>query len=96
MVYSNILEAIGNTPLVQLNHMVDEDSARVLVKVEGLNVGGSIKTRTAYNMLLEAEKQGKINSETIIVEPTSGNQGVGLALIGAVIYTTFIRPVIPL
>ena len=84
MVYSNILEAIGNTPLVQLNHMVDEDSARVLVKVEGLNVGGSIKTRTAYNMLLEAEKQGKINSETIIVEPTSGNQGVGLALIGAV------------
>ena len=84
MIYSNILEAIGNTPLVQLNHMVDEDSARVLVKVEGLNVGGSIKTRTAYNMLLEAEKQGKINSETIIVEPTSGNQGIGLVLIGAV------------
>ena len=84
MIYSNILEAIGNTPLVQLNHMTDAESARVLVKVEGLNVGGSIKTRTAYNMLLEAEKQGKINSETIIVEPTSGNQGVGLALIGAV------------
>lgn len=84
MVYNNILDAIGNTPLVQLNHMVDKDSARVLVKVEGLNVGGSIKTRTAYNMLLEAEKNGKINSETIIVEPTSGNQGVGLALIGAV------------
>ena len=84
MIYNNILDAIGNTPLVQLNHMVDKDSARVLVKVEGLNVGGSIKTRTAYNMLLEAEKNGKINSETIIVEPTSGNQGVGLALIGAV------------
>ena len=84
MIYNNILDAIGNTHLVQLNHMVDKDSARVLVKVEGLNVGGSIKTRTAYNMLLEAEKNGKINSETIIVEPTSGNQGVGLALIGAV------------
>ena len=84
MIYSNILEAIGNTPLVQLNHMTDAESARVLVKVEGLNVGGSIKTRTAYNMLLAAEKEGKINSETIIVEPTSGNQGVGLALIGAV------------
>ena len=56
MIYNNILDAIGNTPLVQLNHMVDKDSARVLVKVEGLNVGGSIKTRTAYNMLLEAEK----------------------------------------
>ena len=84
MIYSNILEAIGNTPLVQLNHMTDAESARVLVKVEGLNVGGSIKTRTAYNMLLAAEKQGKINSDTIIVEPTSGNQGVGLALIGAV------------
>ena len=84
MVYSNILEAIGNTPVVQLNHMVDENSARVLVKVEGLNVGGSIKTRTAYNMLLDAEKKGIIGPDTIIVEPTSGNQGVGLALIGAV------------
>lgn len=84
MVYSNILEAIGNTPLVQLNHMVDDNSARVLVKVEGLNVGGSIKTRTAYNMLLDAEKKGIIGPNTIIVEPTSGNQGVGLALIGAV------------
>lgn len=84
MVYNNILDAIGHTPLVQLNHMVGENSARVLVKVEGLNVGGSIKTRTAYNMLMEAEKQGKINADTIIVEPTSGNQGVGLALIGAV------------
>lgn len=84
MIYNNILEAIGNTPLVLLNHMTDAESARVLVKVEGLNVGGSIKTRTAYNMLLDAEKQGKINKDTIIVEPTSGNQGVGLALIGAV------------
>ena len=84
MVYNNILEAIGHTPMVRLNKMVDEDSAQVLVKYEGLNVGGSIKTRTAYNMIMDAEKQGIINKDTIIVEPTSGNQGIGLALIGAV------------
>ncbi len=84
MVYNNILEAIGHTPIVRLTKMVDEDSAEVLVKYEGLNVGGSIKTRTAYNMILDAEKKGIINKDTIIVEPTSGNQGIGLALIGAV------------
>ena len=84
MVYNNILEAIGHTPMVRLSRMVDEDSAEVLVKYEGLNVGGSIKTRTAYNMILDAEKKGIINKDTIIVEPTSGNQGIGLALIGAV------------
>ena len=84
MVYNNILEAIGHTPMIRLNKMVDEDSAQVLVKYEGLNVGGSIKTRTAYNIILDAEKQGIINKDTIIVEPTSGNQGIGLALIGAV------------
>jgi len=84
MIYNNILEAMGHTPLIQLNHLVDEDSARVLVKFEGLNVGGSIKTRTAYNMILDAENKGIINKDTIIVEPTSGNQGIGLALIGAV------------
>lgn len=84
MVYSNILEAMGNTPIIQLNHMVPEGAARVLVKFEGLNVGGSIKTRTAYNMIRDAEKKGLINKDTIIVEPTSGNQGIGLALVGAV------------
>lgn len=84
MIYNNILEAMGNTPLIRLNHMVDEDSAQILVKFEGLNVGGSIKTRTAYNMIREAEKQGLIHEDTIIVEPTSGNQGIGLALVGAV------------
>ncbi len=84
MVYNNILEAIGHTPMVRLNKMADEDSAEVLVKYEGLNVGGSIKTRTAYNMIMDAEKKGIINKDTIIVEPTSGNQGIGLALIGAV------------
>ena len=84
MVYSNILEAIGNTPLVKLSKIVPEDSAEILVKYEGVNIGGSIKTRTAYNMICEAEKQNIINKDTIIVEPTSGNQGIGLSLIGAV------------
>ena len=84
MVYNTILDAIGNTPLIKLNRMVQGDMADIYVKFEGLNVGGSIKTRTAYNMICEAEKQGLINKDTIIVEPTSGNQGIGLALVGAV------------
>lgn len=84
MIYNTILDAIGKTPLIKLNRMTDEDSAQILVKFEGLNVGGSIKTRTAYNMILDAEKKGIINKDTIIVEPTSGNQGIGLALVGAV------------
>lgn len=84
MINNNILEAIGHTPIIRLNKMVDEDSAQVLVKFEGLNVGGSIKTRTAYNMICDAEEKGFINKDSIIVEPTSGNQGIGLALVGAV------------
>lgn len=84
MIYNNILEAVGHTPMVRLNRMVEEDSAQVLVKFEAVNVGGSIKTRTALNMIEEAERKGLINEDTIIVEPTSGNQGIGLALVGAV------------
>lgn len=84
MVYQNVLEAIGHTPIIQLNHMVGAEDARVLVKFEGLNVGGSVKTRTAYNMVCEAERQGILRPDSIIVEPTSGNQGIGLALVGAV------------
>ena len=84
MVYNNILEAIGNTPMIRLSRMPEEGSAEILVKMEGLNVGGSIKTRTALNMIEQAEKQGLIHPDTIIVEPTSGNQGIGLALVGAV------------
>lgn len=84
MIYNNVLEAVGHTPMIRLNKMTDKDSAEILVKFEGLNVGGSIKTRTAYNMITQAEKVGKINKDTIIVEPTSGNQGIGLALVGAV------------
>lgn len=84
MIYDNILGAIGHTPMIRLNRMGDANSAQILVKFEGMNVGGSIKTRTAYNMIKVAEEQGIINEDTIIVEPTSGNQGIGLALIGAV------------
>lgn len=85
MLYQNILEAIGHTPLIQLNHIVPEGSARILAKYEGLNVGGSIKTRVAYNMILDGIAKGYIKEDTIIVEPTSGNQGIGLALVGAVL-----------
>ena len=84
MVYENVLAAMGNTPMIRLSHMAGPDSAQVLVKYEGLNVGGSIKTRTAYNMITKAEEEGLIGPDTVIVEPTSGNQGIGLALIGAV------------
>lgn len=84
VIYHNILEAMGNTPLIRLNRMTEKGSAQILVKFEGLNVGGSIKTRTAYNMIKDAEEKGLIKEDTIIVEPTSGNQGIGLALVGAV------------
>ena len=84
MICNTILDAMGNTPVIRLNRMVDENMAEVLVKFEGLNVGGSIKTRTAYNMIVDAEQKGLLNPNSIIVEPTSGNQGIGLALVGAV------------
>ena len=84
MVYQNVLEALGNTPMIRLSRIVPEGCAEVLVKYEGVNIGGSIKTRTAYNMILDGEKRGIIKKDTIIVEPTSGNQGIGLALVGAV------------
>lgn len=84
MVLDSILDAIGNTPIIKLSKMAEPDSAEILVKFEGLNVGGSIKTRTAFNMIRKAEEAGLINENTIIVEPTSGNQGIGLALVGAV------------
>ena len=84
MICNNILEALGNTPVIRLSHMGDPDGAEILVKFEGLNVGGSIKTRTAFNMIEDAEKRGILTHDSIIVEPTSGNQGIGLALVGAV------------
>ncbi len=84
MICNTILDAIGHTPMIRLNKMTGPDDAEILVKYEGVNIGGSIKTRTAYNMLKCAAKNGKINQDSIIVEPTSGNQGIGIALVGAV------------
>ena len=84
MICNDILEAMGNTPVIRLRNMTEPDDAEILVKFEGLNVGGSIKTRTAYNMILDAEKRGLLGPDTVIVEPTSGNQGIGISLVGAV------------
>ena len=84
MIYNNILEAMGHTPMVRLNKLPEPGSAEILVKVEALNVGGSIKSRTALNMIEEAERAGLLTPDSVIVEPTSGNQGIGLALVGAI------------
>lgn len=84
MIYNNVLEAMGNTPMIRLNRMVKPGMAEVLVKFEAVNIGGSIKSRTALNMIEAAEKEGILKPDSIIVEPTSGNQGIGLALVGAV------------
>ena len=84
MIFENVLQAVGHTPLVRLQRMPLPESAEILVKFEGLNVGGSIKTRTALHMIEQAEAAGKLHPDTVIVEPTSGNQGIGLALVGAV------------
>ena len=84
MICNTILDAIGHTPMIRLNKMTGPEDAEILVKYEGVNIGGSIKTRTAYNMLKQAAKCGKIDENSIIVEPTSGNQGIGIALVGAV------------
>ncbi len=85
MIHDNILSALGKTPIIRLSKMAPEGGAEILVKFEGLNVGGSIKTRTAYNMIKAAREKGIINENSVIVEPTSGNQGIGLALVGAVL-----------
>jgi len=84
MIYDNVLQAMGHTPLIRLNKLAEPDAAQILVKYEGVNVGGSVKTRVAAMMLDEAEKRGEIGPDSIIVEPTSGNQGIGLALVCAV------------
>ena len=83
MIYNDITELIGNTPLVRLNNIRDENDAEVLLKIESFNPGGSIKDRIALNMINEAEKAGKIKKGGILVEPTSGNTGIGIAMVGA-------------
>lgn len=84
MIYNDVIEAVGHTPLIRLNRMSEPGAAEIIVKYEGVNVGGSVKTRTALQMIEAAEAEGKIKPDSIIVEPTSGNQGVGIALICAV------------
>lgn len=79
----NITELIGNTPLVELNHLTKDLEARVVAKLEFFNPGNSVKDRIAAAMIESAEKAGKIKQDTIIVEPTSGNTGIGLAMVCA-------------
>jgi cysteine synthase len=83
-VYNSILEGIGNTPLVKLKRISPDLKAMLYAKIESQNPGGSVKDRIGLSMIQEAEKQGKINKETTIIEPTSGNTGIGLALVSAV------------
>ena len=79
----NILELVFHTSLVRLKKLEGEDSAEVWGKLEGENPGGSVKDRIALNMILDAEKRGAIDPETVIIEPTSGNTGIGLAMVCA-------------
>lgn len=83
MIYENILETIGNTPLVKINKL-NQGSATVVAKIESFNPAGSVKDRPALNMIEQAEKQGLVNKDTVIIEPTSGNTGIGLAMVCAV------------
>ena len=82
MIYNNVIDMIGGTPLLKLSKIVEEDSAEVYVKLEKLNPGGSIKDRAALGMVEVAEKQGLLKPGSVIVEPTSGNTGIALAMIG--------------
>ena len=82
MKYNNILDTIGNTPLIKINNMT---KGNLYVKVEAFNPAGSIKDRIAYNMIKTAMNEGKINKDTTIIEPTSGNTGVGLSMVCAVL-----------
>jgi len=82
-IYNNISEVIGNTPLVKLNNLTDDDSADIYVKLEFMNPGSSVKDRIALSMIEAAEKEGKLDEDTTIIEPTSGNTGIGLAMVAA-------------
>ena len=82
MIYNNIIELIGNTPVIKLNSFNNEDVANIYVKLEKYNIGGSVKDRAALGMIEEAEKQGILKPNSVIIEPTSGNTGISLAMIG--------------
>ena len=83
-IFDNVLETIGKTPLIRLNRLTEGLKCTVLAKQESRNPGGSIKDRICFGMITEAEKRGLIRSDTVIIEPTSGNTGVGLAMVSAV------------
>jgi cysteine synthase A len=83
-IFNNVLETIGKTPLIRLNRLTNGLKCTVLVKQESRNPGGSVKDRICLNMITEAEKQGLIKPDTVIIEPTSGNTGIGLAMVSAV------------
>ena len=84
MIYQNILETIGRTPLVKINRLTQTDEAEVVAKLEFFNPGGSVKDRVGYNLLIDAEQRGVLKTGDVIVEPTSGNTGIGLAMAAAV------------
>ncbi len=84
MIYKNILQTIGNTPLVKINKLNPNPDTNIYAKIEGVNPGGNIKDRIALKMIEQAEAEGKLNNRKIIVEATSGNTGIALAMIGAV------------
>ncbi len=84
MILDSILNTIGCTPTIRLNKLAPADAATVLLKLESFNPGGSVKDRIAFNMIEEAERSGKLRSGMTIVEPTSGNTGIGLAMVAAV------------
>ena len=83
-VFNNVLETIGKTPLIRLNTLTKDLKCTVLAKTESRNPGGSIKDRICLSMISEAEKQGLVKQGTVIIEPTSGNTGIGLAMVSAV------------
>ena len=84
LIYNNILETIGHTPMVRINHLSPNPNVEILAKFEGFNPTGSIKDRIALKMLEQAEAEGVLTKDKIIIEPTSGNTGIGLAMIAAV------------
>jgi len=83
-IYEDITQLIGNTPMIRLNKVVPENAAEVIVKLESFNPGGSVKDRIALNMIKRAEEEGRLKPGGTIVEPTSGNTGIGLAMVSAV------------